>query len=559
MNYVGCLVSLNCGDVLGVYQGQVKKVDGTAQSLTICRPFRNGVKCEIPEITISACDIKELKMVKAANEAEAENILSQKSTPSKLSFLASAAQPVCKDTKTDTSGTNNSNKTVPSSSNSVNMTDRQECLNTCDSRCTPTRDKQIVEYFSYSYPLNNPYANQAQGRDKDYNCGSMSQSNHTATRDKDHTLNGNASRGRDRYEDNCRTGTSVAQDEQSKIRLNSVSEEKSCQKPSVPKRTEQQKKALTKDDCFSTPAETILDDFDFEKNLALFDKKAVFEEIENSNVDGLAADKKPTKYRCDENVLQSKPAKFQQIKVPKDCGKSYFTDTGLVVPCIDYDMRNKIFDLAEAYGFSVERRQEMIGRSASEMVLQLLGGSSRLNPTNGHQLPTVLVLCGPHMQGAQGLSCARHLVNHGVQTIVFLPNFLRMLQCVEQEMKLYDLCSGKKYSNERDIPSGAVDMIVNCMDNHENSFLKQQSWYQSHVRWVSQCRAPVFTIDPPIKESEIIPKWCLFPVLPLATSEITSQVYLCDIGLPRNVFKEVGITYRSPFGHKFTIPLHPKT
>ena len=71
----------------------------------------------------------------------------------------------------------------------------------------------------------------------------------------------------------------------------------------------------------------------------------------------------------------------------------------------------------------------------------------RLNPQNGHQLPTIVVLCGPHFQGAQGLNCARHLVNHGVKTIVFLPNFIRMVQSVEQELKLYEMCGGKRYSN----------------------------------------------------------------------------------------------------------------
>ena len=73
--------------------------------------------------------------------------------------------------------------------------------------------------------------------------------------------------------------------------------------------------------------------------------------------------------------------------------------------------------------------------------------SFRLNPQNGHQLPTIVVLCGPHIQGAQGLNCARHLVNHGVKTLVFLPNFIRMVQSVEQELKLFEMCGGKRYSN----------------------------------------------------------------------------------------------------------------
>lgn len=102
-------------------------------------------------------------------------------------------------------------------------------------------------------------------------------------------------------------------------------------------------------------------------------------------------------------------------------------------------------------------------------------------------------------------------------------------------------------------------MIINCMDSHENSFLKDQAWYQSHVRWVSHSRAPVFSVDPPIETVDILPKWCLYPVLPLARTDVNPQVYLCDLGLPKKVFSKAGITYKSPFSHKFVIPLHLKS
>ena len=52
MSYVGSLVSLDCGEVLGTYQGQVRNVDNSSQLLTISKAFRNGIKCEVPEITI---------------------------------------------------------------------------------------------------------------------------------------------------------------------------------------------------------------------------------------------------------------------------------------------------------------------------------------------------------------------------------------------------------------------------------------------------------------------------------------------------------------------------
>ena len=101
---------------------------------------------------------------------------------------------------------------------------------------------------------------------------------------------------------------------------------KNCQKSSVPRKIEFRKKSQSRQDCFSAPVDSILDDFDFEKNLALFDKKAVFEEIENCNPEVVkVSDKKPTKYRCDENVLQSGPVILQQIKVPSQSERTFVT------------------------------------------------------------------------------------------------------------------------------------------------------------------------------------------------------------------------------------------
>lgn len=545
MSYTGCLVSLNCGDVLGTYQGQVLKVDNSSQSLTLRKPFRNGVQCEFPEVTISACDIKELAIVKSADEAQ--KVLPKNATPSKLSKQAAESYDIAAspgriaEPRNDTSAN--------SSSHSVHLHDNgYHSLSSSSLTDRSCRDN------------NGTYC-----MDKGASNGHASPLNPASTRERKGSLNGYGYRNNNhRYtsEDPVQyiNRYTPTKEDSFRGRVNSDTEGLSPQKTSVPRKIEFKKRPNSRQDCFSAPVDNILDDFDFEKNLKLFDKKAVYEEIESSNPDLVhIADKITDKYRHDENVLQSKPVTFTQIQVPKDCGVSYTTDSGLIVPSIDYELLDKLFDTAEVYGYSLDRRLEMVGRSSSEMVLQLLGGSSRLNPQNGHQLPTVLVLCGPHVQGAQGLACARHLLNHGVRTFVFLPNFLRMIPCVELELRLYEMCSGKRYSMDKDIPTCSIDMIINCMDSHENSFLKDQAWYQTHVRWIGQSRAPVFTIDPPIETVDIVPKWCLYPVLPLARIDNTSQVYLCDLGLPKNVFKSAGIKYRSPFGHKFIIPLHRQT
>lgn len=103
-----------------------------------------------------------------------------------------------------------------------------------------------------------------------------------------------------------------------------------------------------------------------------------------------------------------------------------------------------------------------------------------------------------------------------------------------------------------------VDLVINCLDCHENPLLKEQSWYQSVADWANKNRAPVLSIDPPVSEQpqSVDAKWTLSLGLPLPLADKDSRVYLCDIGLPKMVYQEVGIDYHSPFGCKFVIPLH---
>lgn len=109
-----------------------------------------------------------------------------------------------------------------------------------------------------------------------------------------------------------------------------------------------------------------------------------------------------------------------------------------------------------------------------------------------------------------------------------------------------------------DLPASPVDLVINCLDCHENPLLREQSWYQSAADWANQNRAPVLSIDPTVGSAHrsVEAKWILSLGLPLPLAETESRVYLCDIGIPKMVFQEVGIRYRSPFGCKFVIPLH---
>lgn len=52
MSFVGNLLSLDCGDSLGTFQGVVTSVNKEKQTVSLKDTFRNGVKYEVPEVTI---------------------------------------------------------------------------------------------------------------------------------------------------------------------------------------------------------------------------------------------------------------------------------------------------------------------------------------------------------------------------------------------------------------------------------------------------------------------------------------------------------------------------
>lgn len=79
------------------------------------------------------------------------------------------------------------------------------------------------------------------------------------------------------------------------------------------------------DACFGVSLDTIVkEDFDFEKNLALFNKKDFCNKI-LKKPDLVSHEKVSTKYKHNENVLHSTPVKFRQVTVPSPAINEYIT------------------------------------------------------------------------------------------------------------------------------------------------------------------------------------------------------------------------------------------
>lgn len=446
--WVGCIVIVDCGAILGTYQGKIVSVDPDKQLIVLAQATRNGAACTSPQVTICAQDIVDLNIIKACKE--------------------------------------------PSNGMGGNV------------------EKDAMSSAVQSHDM--------EGGRKDAR--------------KKQTLTPKKS------ESNVRRTAAMRERDEA---------------------------------CFSAPvdSEVLEKEFDFEKNLALFDKRAVFDEIEAARSHPFAdAARRPgpqsvPKFRCDENVLGGgDPAVLRQIAVPCCCDLEYVTDTGLVVPSVTQELRDNIMVASERHGYPRERQLEMLGRAAAEMVIHLLGGCHRLDPQNSHQRPTVLVACGVHRQGMQVICCGRHLANHGVRVLLLAAPAQSRDDMFAAELSLFEQSGGRVLQAVSELGNYTVDIVLSGLDS-TGIASPDPVWRAVLCSWVSQSKAPVVAVDPPgTRAPTLSPKWVLMPLLPLAVSQevaLSAGLYLCDVGIPKAVFTELGVRYASPFGSKFVIPLHART
>uniref|UniRef100_A0A182QNW8 Enhancer of mRNA-decapping protein 3 n=1 Tax=Anopheles farauti TaxID=69004 RepID=A0A182QNW8_9DIPT len=326
------------------------------------------------------------------------------------------------------------------------------------------------------------------------------------------------------------------------------------------------RKNLAKDSTFGSPDDDplMMDvEFDFEKNLALFDKQAIWNEIDAIQTKATEGDRKQrnapnsaakTKYRHDENVLSSTPAQYRQIEIERSgigticpASQEYVTDEGLVIPSVPQTMRHKVEEYAVSMGLSRERQNDFLARGATELALQLLGGSRRLTPNNQHQWPKIVIVCEGALNEV-GISTARQLASHGLETVVFLSSLTEATQH-STEVPLYIATGNKLTVDVNTLPP--CDLVIASVQNPKLGEQLRQ--------WISYSRAPVLAIDPPGVGLEGVSIKCsVLPILPLDgidQSDACGRLYLCNIGIPNQVFHRAGITYKSPFD-KFVIPIH---
>uniref|UniRef100_A0A182RYD2 Enhancer of mRNA-decapping protein 3 n=1 Tax=Anopheles funestus TaxID=62324 RepID=A0A182RYD2_ANOFN len=537
--WVGKSVSIHCRNDIGIFQGIIKRV--TPSVVVITKAVRNGIplKKNNVEVTLCAADIAKLDLISCSNVP---------SIPSKpvATVVANSGMVTSLDDQYDGLKLMNNGKQHQSQQFQNGTGSAFKLANK-----SPAQNKYTNNALNSSTQGANVGSNKSTSNPIDIN-GPTSKSNHlTASSVLSAGFVGSFGNGRP-----VPTSQSLPYSDGSAKKPGNNGNGKMSRS----------RKNLAKDSTFGSPDDDplMMDvEFDFEKNLALFDKQAIWNEIDANQTKASEGDRKQrnaansavkTKYRHDENVLVSTPAQYRQIEIKCSSGsdtnresQEYVTDEGLVIPSVPATLRHTVEEYAVSMGLSRERQHDFLARGATELALQLLGGSRRLTPNNQHQWPKIVVVCEGTLDEV-GIATARQLASHGLETVVYLSSLTEATQN-SSEVPLY-MATGNKISVDvHTLPP--CDLVIASV---QNSKLTDQM-----RKWIGYSRAPVLAIDPPgVGLDGVAIKCSILPILPLDgidQNDACGRLYLCNLGIPNQIFRRAGIKYKSPFD-KFVIPIH---
>jgi len=285
-------------------------------------------------------------------------------------------------------------------------------------------------------------------------------------------------------------------------------------------------------ECFGVASDeaTLYEDFDFEKNLELFNKAKVFAEINRAtkgeNVVRLADCniRKDKKYRHDENVLSN----LDKVVSREEKRSIWFTvvPSAIKIPAVTRPTRDLILHEATKLGISVDSLREAMARDICSVILQQNNRSSVVFVVSPEKVSGSLnvSLCG--------ITAARQLAGK-VKNLYVLCNravtdgdgaFLSELElCRLAGVRVVDSMSA----------ATRADIVVGCT---LHPYLDQCGQLPSTT---------VLLVDPPFYSANLA-DMVLFPLLPLQSSvplenDVKCRLYIGDLGVPAKLFDRVDV------------------
>ncbi|KAG2180227.1 hypothetical protein INT43_004016 [Umbelopsis isabellina] len=356
------------------------------------------------------------------------------------------------------------------------------------------------------------------------------------------------------------------------------------------------------------------EEFDFQANLDMFDKAKVFAEIREmdetapetrlvtinrlpqpgrgagtTNNNGSSPNRVnllPSENVLDEQIdpgalsddsLTSEGVEYMRGKrrgsKPSQRSKIVVMSSGILCPVVT---SQQITTVEQECGLDRDQLIENAGRVSSMMAIQTLGGNRRNSDHSTAPVPVVVILAGNNTIGAYGFSAGRHLVNQGCTVIACTGSMPPYQSMVATHQKMFEHAGGRTISSLTQLPNTPVDLIIDALMGAQYNYKnlmhekKAQQLTSSLISWANANAAPILSLDFPSGNQtaqdcssqgphRIHPKWtvCLgAPKTGCTSRDITGELYMGDLGIPRVCWKRAGVKGGSmPWGAEFLVAL----
>lgn len=205
----------------------------------------------------------------------------------------------------------------------------------------------------------------------------------------------------------------------------------------------------------------------------------------------------------------------------------------VLIPAINVSEASLLDHLTvNEYRIKEEITIENSGRDTAMMVIQALGGNRRINVNNHNSAPFVVVLAGNNKSGANAINAAKHLLNHECQVLVCLAACdTDIIKSVAYQKSVYTQAGGECIYQASNLPTKAVDLIIDGIigvNQNINDIKKkeQKACIKGMIEWANSIQTPVLSLECPSgvdpntgviinPKSYIKTKWTLALGLPL--------------------------------------------
>ena len=235
----------------------------------------------------------------------------------------------------------------------------------------------------------------------------------------------------------------------------------------------------------------------------------------------------------------------------------FFTHKGIEVPSVTEAQMRELDRIAvEETGPNLYQMMENAGRDLPLRTMGMLGGKWADS--------SLVVLAGTGGNGGGGICAARHLANRGARVKLVISNVERLGDVPSFQYEIYKSTGSRALilSEIGDEPPG---VIIDAIIGYSLKSAPHGAALEM-INWANASGSPVLSLDVPsgidsttgespgeyIKAECTItlalPKTGLFP-------DTAGDLFLADIGIPARAYKKLGLSYVSPFGNRYVIPI----